>query len=205
MFLNIRDRAALLLAALSLVLVGASCWLLLAAAGGETPAATLPSFSIPEVSAAPDPGARGDGELVVDVEGAVARPGVVSLPGDARVADAIAAVGGYAPDADLAAAAMSLNLAARLSDGAQVYVPIIGLTEGPASSPAGGAPADGGLVNLNTASLDALEALPGIGPVTAQKIVAARTGQPFTNLDELVDRKVMNRGQLEGIRDLVTV
>jgi competence protein ComEA len=205
MSLNIRDRAALLLVALCLVLVGASSWILLAAAGGETPAAALPSFGIPEISAAPDPESAAGGDLVVDVEGAVARPGVVSLPGDARVADAIVAVGGYAPDADLAAAAKSLNLAARLSDGAQVYVPVIGAPEEPGSSPDGGAAADGGLVNLNTASLDELEALPGIGPVTAQKIVAARTGQPFSTLDELVDRKVMNRGQLDGIRDLVTV
>jgi competence protein ComEA len=64
---------------------------------------------------------------------------------------------------------------------------------------------DGELVNLNTASPEALDALPGIGPVTVQKIVAARDERPFATLDELIERDVMNRGQLDDIRDLVTL
>jgi competence protein ComEA len=123
------------------------------------------------------------------------------------VADAIRAAGGYADDADLAAAARSLNLAARLTDGAQVYVPVLGAPGGENGGAGGGGGGGGGagLVNLNTASAAALESLPGIGPVTAAKIIAAREETPFATLDELVDRKVMNRGQLEGIRDLVTI
>jgi competence protein ComEA len=141
---------------------------------------------------------------VVDVQGGVVRPGLVILAAGARVADAVAAAGGYAPSADLLAAAAALNLAATLTDGQQVFVPVAGLTGGPAGGDDGSGGGDG-LVDLNTASPEALEALPGIGPVTVQKIVAARAEQPFGSLDELVERKVLNRGQLEDIRDLVTL
>jgi competence protein ComEA len=118
------------------------------------------------------------------------------------VADALRAAGGYTPKADLNAAAGALNLAAVLADGAQVYVPMRG-----AAAAGGGAPptAGGGLVNLNTAAPEELDALPGIGPVTVQKIVAARAEQPFATLDEMVAREVIDRGQLEDIRDLVTL
>jgi competence protein ComEA len=143
-------------------------------------------------------GAPGD-ELVVDVEGGVASPGIHRLPGGSRVADALAAAGGYADGADLAAAAQQLNLAAALVDGQQIYVPMMG--EGPAQGGGNG----GGLVNLNRASQSDLEDLPGIGPVTAGKIIAARAEQPFATLDELVTRDVLTARQLEQIADLVTV
>ena len=117
------------------------------------------------------------------------------------MADALAAAGGYADTADLAAAAQSLNLAASLVDGQQIYVPILGA----APPAAGGGGATGGLLNLNRATQAELEALPGIGPVTAGKIIAARAEQPFATLDELVSRKVLSAHQLEQIADLVTV
>lgn len=149
--------------------------------------------------------------LVVDVAGAVARPGLVELPAGARVGDAIAAAGGYASDADLDAAGVALNLAQRLADGEQVRVPRIGETA--AAQPAAGTPGDasdptvpanGGLVNLNTATPEELEALPGIGPVTVQKIVAARQERPFASLEDAVQRGVIHRGQLEDIREHAT-
>lgn len=206
MTLDLRDRAALVLGGLAVILLGAAAWLLLAPVGeAAAQPIGMASMDPADGSAAPSAAiAKGSGMLVVDVEGAVNRPGVVTLPADARVADAVRAAGGYAADADLDAAARDLNLASSLTDGAQVYVPILGLAAQPGS---GGAdpPVGSGLVNLNTASPDALDALPGIGPVTVDKIVAARAEQPFTTLDELVDRKVMNRGQLDGIRDLVTI
>ena len=151
----------------------------------------FPSSTLAVASAAPV------GELVVDIQGGVVEPGIHRLPGGARVADALTAAGGYAETADLAAAARTLNLAAPVADGQQIYVPLLGET----------APGDaaGGLVNLNRATQSELEALPGIGPVTAQKIIDARAEQPFTTLDELVTREVLTARQLEQIADLVTV
>jgi competence protein ComEA len=142
------------------------------------------------------------GDVVVDVQGGVRHPGVVRLPAGSRVADALRAAGGYSRKADLNASAAALNLAAVLADGAQVRVPMLGAAAvGTGPSPAAGS----GLVNLNTASAEELDALPGIGPVTVQKIVAGRSEQPFTTLDEMVEREVIDRGQLEDIRDLVTL
>ena len=147
-----------------------------------------------------------DAPIVVDVEGGVIAPGVRELPAGSRVADAIAAAGGYAADADLAATAASINLAQPLSDGEQVVVPRIGDGAQPVASGAAstGATAGGGKVNLNTATPEELEALPGIGAVTVQKIVAARQERPFTSLEEAVERGVIHNGQLEDIRELAT-
>jgi competence protein ComEA len=136
----------------------------------------------------------------VDVEGAVQHPGIIELPAGSRVADAVEAAGGYSPQADLAAAAAQVNLAASLRDGQQIVVPMIGAPSGGSGGGAGG-----GLVDLNTASPEELDALPGIGPVTVQKIVAARAEQPFSSLDELVTRKVLTNAQVDKIRDLVTL
>jgi len=143
-------------------------------------------------------GAADGGELVVDIEGGVISPGIHRLPAGSRVADALAAAGGYAEGADLAAASRSLNLAAAVVDGQQIYVPVLG--EAPATGGAGS-----GLVNLNRASQSELEALPGIGPVTAKKIIDARAELPFATLDDLVAREVLTARQLEQIADLVTV
>jgi competence protein ComEA len=146
--------------------------------------------------------------LVIDVEGGVARPGIVKLRSGSRVADAILAAGGYSAEADLLAASQ-INLAAPLSDGQQVLVPVRNANPSTAggSGGAGGTPAGSGgaaLLNLNQATPEQLDALPGIGPVTVQKIVAARQERPFASLDELVERKVLTNSQLEKIRDQVT-
>ena len=202
MGLSPRDLLALAGASLAAVALGAAAWL---SFGGADPSAAAPGLVslAPAASASPVPSDAAADEMVVDVQGAVARPGLVRLAPGSRVADAISAAGGYTPQTDLLAAAASINLAAPLSDGAQVFVPVLGLAGGP--GPAASTGTGGGLVNLNTASPEALEALPGIGPVTVQKIVAARQERPFATLEELVEREVMNRGQLEDIRDLVTL
>jgi competence protein ComEA len=148
--------------------------------------------------------ASGGGDLIVDVEGGVAEPGIQHLPTGSRVADAIFAAGGYGPKADLAAAARQLNLAAELSDGQQVYVPQVGDAATSGGSPGTGS-GSGGPVNLNQATPEQLDALPGIGPVTVQKIVAARQERAFRSLDELVERKVLTASQLSKIRDQVSV
>jgi competence protein ComEA len=195
--MTIGDRIALAALATALVAVGLGAWLLLGfAAPSPTTGEALDPFGEPSISAGPVV----PDLLVVDVEGAVLRPGIFELPAGSRVADAIEAAGGYGPDADLAAAAAQVNLAALLHDGQQLVVPTLGV----ASGGSGGGEA-GGLVNLNSASPEALDALPGIGPVTVQKIVAARSEQPFASLEEMVTRKVLTTSQVDKIRDLVTL
>jgi competence protein ComEA len=196
------DRIAIGALVSAVVALGLGAWLVLAPLGGDSGsgAALDPLAALPSSSAAPHTG----GTLVVDVEGGVARPGIVQLPDGSRVADAIAAAGGYSPAADLAGAAAQINLASALHDGQQVLVPLQG-SGGGGGGGGGGSGGGGGLVDLNSADADALDALPGIGPVTVQKIIAARADQPFSTLEELVERKVMTSSQLEGIRDLVTL
>jgi competence protein ComEA len=148
-------------------------------------------------------------EMVVDVEGAVARPGIHRLPEGSRVGDAIDAAGGYSPQVDIVAAAAALNLAQALTDGAKIHVPARGeavaMTALP-RDPSAIAPSDsGGLINVNTATSEELDKLPGIGPVTAAKIIAAREQAPFASVDELLSREVVGSSTLEKLRALITV
>jgi competence protein ComEA len=162
------------------------------------------------------------GDLVVDVQGAVMRPGVHQLAAGSRVADAIAAAGGYGPRVDAVRAGRDLNLAAQLHDGDRVLVPSRddppetangsgsgggGSTVGSGASggSASGGSGAGGLIDLNHATASELDALPGIGPVTAQKIIAAREEQPFATIEALRDRKVIGASAFEKLKDLVTV
>jgi competence protein ComEA len=194
----IGDRIAVAALATALVAVGLGAWLLLAfSAAPPTPDDVLDPFGEPSSSAV----SLASELLVVDVEGAVLRPGIFELPAGSRVADAIEAAGGYSPQADLAAAAAGVNLAAVLRDGQQIAVPVIGTSTGGGGSGGG----VGGLIDLNTASPEALDALPGIGPITVQKIVAARDEQPFASLEEMITRKVLTNAQVDKIRDLVTL
>ena len=120
--------------------------------------------------------------LVVDVEGAVRRPGLVHLRSGARVSDAVSRAGGFARKADRA----GVNLAAPVADGQQVLVPRAGAAppSGAAASGSGAAPS--GPVSLSTATAEQLDTLPGIGPVTAQKIVAFREQHgPFRSVEGL--------------------
>jgi competence protein ComEA len=141
----------------------------------------------------------GPTELVVDVAGAVVRPGLQRLhPGD-RVGDAIAAAGGYAPRVDLARASESLNLAQPLADGVKVLVPELGIDArtGPSEQDA--------RIDVNRADQGELETLPGIGPVTARKIMEARTDAPFDSVRQLRARGVVGDSVFDDIKDLVRV
>jgi competence protein ComEA len=149
---------------------------------------------------APAGGGAAPADVVVDIAGAVARPGILRLREGDRIADAIEAAGGYGPRVDLAATARSLNLAQPLVDGSKVVVPELG-TE-PVFA---GAPAADGLIDLNTADQAALESLPGIGPVTAGKIMTARDEQAFAAVEDLRDRDLVGDAVFEDIRDLVRV
>lgn len=142
--------------------------------------------------------------LIVDVAGAVVTPGLVRLVAGSRVGDALAAAGGFAAGADLAAASAALNLAAPLTDGAQVRVP--SLLDAPAlARPAAGSATADDRPDLNRASATDLEALPGIGPVTAERIVAARAENPFRAVDELRTRGLVGEATFTRIRDLVRI
>lgn len=210
------DRIMLATGGSALVLAIAAGWVMFApvtdAELSSDPAGLVVGTPGAPASVSPPPSVPASGTIVVDVEGAVAQPGIRELVAGSRVADAIAAAGGYAADVDLAATAAGINLAETLSDGQQLRVPRIG--EGGASASAQGQPdgdgtavggtGGGGLINLNSATPEQLEALPGIGPVTVQKIVAARQQQPFASLDDAVQRGILNRGQLEDIQGLAT-
>ena len=133
--------------------------------------------------------------LVVDVSGAVRRPGLEQLPPGARVADAIAAAGGATAHADVGA----VNLAAPLADGLQVVVPARG-----AAAAAGGAPSPTAPVDLNSATAEQLDALPGIGPTTAQKIVAYRQEHgAFRSAEELDGVPGIGAGRIAQLKGLV--
>jgi competence protein ComEA len=203
--LLLRDRVLLAALALSLCLLAAAGWII-AAPQSPPSAETAAPLGLSGIgSSAASATATASGSLVVDVEGAVARPGIIELPVGSRVADALRAAGGYTDATDLAAAAAGLNLAAPLTDGTQILVPVKGAAPAGGGSASGGGGGPGGLVNLNTATPEELDALPGIGPVTVQKIVAARTERPFASLEEAVERDALDNGQLEKIRDLATV
>lgn len=161
------------------------------------------------------------GDVIVDVEGAVVRPGLQRLGAGMRVGDAIAAAGGFSPQVDATAAASALNLAQPLADGVKIHVPARGATPVAVADPAGGvlshpgAPppaasalgsaAGGALIDLNLADSALLDTLPGIGPVTAAAIIAARETAPFASVEDLRGRGVVGPATYEGIRALVTV
>ncbi|MBV8480957.1 MAG: ComEA family DNA-binding protein [Actinobacteria bacterium] len=132
-------------------------------------------------------------QLVVDVAGAVRRPGLYRLAPGTRIADAVAAAGGTTAKAD----STLVNLAAPLADGEQVLVPARGAA-------AGGAPSPTAPLDLNTASAEQLDALPGVGPATAQKIVDYRQQHgPFHTVDELEGVPGIGPSKLAQLKGLV--
>lgn len=157
--------------------------------------AAPPAAAIEIVEAEPSANAS-PAIVIVDVAGAVARPGVVQLPAGSRVIDALAAAGGIGPGADL----IPLNRAAVLRDGERIYVPRAGEVV-PASAAGKGETR----VDLNRASQAELETLPGVGPSTAAKIIRAREQRPFARTDELQTRGLVGARVYGDLRDLVIV
>ncbi len=139
-------------------------------------------------------------KLVVYVTGAVAQPGLYRLQEGSRVAGAVARAGGVTPSADTEA----VNLAAPLADGMQVSIPsrVAGAAGTAAAAPGASAPA--GRVSLNAATLDELDELPGVGPVTAQKIVDYRSAHGgFGSVDDLDAIPGIGPVRIEQLRELV--
>lgn len=149
--------------------------------------------------------------FMVDVEGAVVRPGVYKLSEGSRLQDALIAAGGLAQTADRQAVAKRFNLAAKLSDGVKIYIPAAGeqtssSTQGAlgvqSSAESSTQNSESGLVSINTASESQLDTLPGIGPVTAGKII---TGRPYGSIEELRDKKIVTQSVFEKIKDKISL
>lgn len=139
-------------------------------------------------------------ELIVHVDGAVVAAGVYNLESDARVTDAIAAAGGLTSEADQS----RINLAAKVSDGQKIHIPKIG--ESVSRSVGGSVGQIAGesasqLININTASESELDKLPGVGPVTAGKIIASR---PYNAPEDLLTKKVVSSSTYEKLKDFIT-
>ncbi len=176
------------------------------------PAPALPLVTpaaAPAPSALAPPGAANQvvtgaaNHLVISVVGRVRRPGLVRLPEGARVADALDAGGGAVPGTDL----VGLNLARRLSDGEQL---LVGVAPPPGQPVDGGAPAAPAgpppKVNLNTATLEQLDALPFVGRVTAQRIRDWRAAHGrFTSVDQLREVDGIGQSRFARLKDLVRV
>ncbi|MFI6272547.1 helix-hairpin-helix domain-containing protein [Micromonospora zamorensis] len=181
------------------VVLGAAGWAWRSRPQSE-PVAPLVSVA---ASAAPadQPSASGSGELVVAVAGKVRKPGLVRLPAGSRLADAVQAAGGALPGVDVAL----LNPARKVTDGELI---VVGVTPPPApAGPAvGGAPPAVGPLNLNTATLAQLDALPGVGPVLAQRILTHRDQHGgFKAVGDLRQVDGIGDARYEQLKDLVTV
>lgn len=205
-------------AGLVVLLVGTFGLLSMRGASSSAGGVLIESAGVPltATSLVPEtPSTTEDAKIWVQVVGAVRRPGVYQISADSRVFDAVAEAGGFTDDADQEAIA----LAARLSDGCTIEVPRAGepaaggvrgpvqstegIVSGAAADPAaGGSPS--APVLLNTATLEQLDSLPGIGPSLAQQIIAYRDTQgPFTSVDQLTDVPGIGPAKLEQLRPLV--
>lgn len=188
-----------------------------AVVSAKLPPVQMVSSAAPSPSATP-PTAIADGPVVVSVVGLVHKPGLVTLQPGARIADAVTSAGGTLDGADL----IGLNMAQRVADGEQIVVgiapapgeptklgsgvtPSSGGPGSPGSSTSSSGPA-AGPIDLNSATVEQLDTLPGIGPVTAAAIVAWRDANgKFTSVDQLADVDGIGPTRLEKLRSLVRV
>lgn len=193
---------AVLLGVLTLVGVAIMSWKGVTGTSTADPPAPAPAVlsTLPLASSAPSP-IQPPQELVVSVAGHVAKPGLVTLAPGARVADALSAIPPL-PDANAGA----VNLARKLNDGEQILLPGPGeQTNAPPEQP-GGVGEPGGVISLNSATAAQLQALPGVGPATAQAIVEHRQARGnFTSVEQLMEVKGIGPAKFEKLRGHVTL
>ena len=146
--------------------------------------------------------------LVVDIRGAVAKPGVYTLAAGSRVQDALALAGNPLPNAET----RSFNLARKINDGEQIYVPLIGEATAVPPTPAKGGPSTAatktpiGKINVNTATLEELDLLPGIGPAIAQRIIDYRKENGvFKQIEDLKKVRGIGDSIFDQIKELITL
>lgn len=159
------------------------------------PVVTVPSATTPATTEGPG--------VVVQASGAVRSPGVYRLPVGSRVVDLLERSGGPAPDLDLD----RVNLAAPLADGQRVWMPRLGESSAPIVAGAGeGSFSAATAIDVNHASADRLDSLPGIGPTLAAAIVADRERHgAFRSVDDLLRVKGLSRSKVDAVRDLVVI
>jgi len=146
--------------------------------------------------------AKKDG-ITIDIAGSVMNPGVYDLPLNTRIQDAVAIAGGLSASADKEFISKNINLAAKLSDGAKIYIPQIGESVKGRTSTTGitGSTANN-QININSASEQELDTLPGIGPVTSQKIIS---GRPYNSIEDLLSKKIVGSKVFEEIKEKISV
>lgn len=179
----------------AVVLIAGVGWLAL------RPAPPPAELTLPKAAPAGEPksGTAASEAVTVHAAGAVATPGVYRLPPGSRVADLLSAAGGAIGDADLD----QLNLAAPLADGERILVPRRGETIAPAVD---AAPSTSAKVDLNTATAEELDKLPGVGPATAEAIIRYReTRGRFRSVTQLLEVRGIGEAKLEQLRPLVKV
>jgi competence protein ComEA len=178
-------RLPILLLAISLLCIASSVFFVVRSVQNQSPIQFSKEASDSAIAAR---------DIVIEVSGGVEKPGVYHMPPTARVGDAVAAAGGLSVLANKTTISTQMNMAGKLKDGMKVYVPQNETSHNISTfsvHPTGTSEnvPDQAAVNINSSSLDELDSLAGVGPVTAQKIIS---GRPYNSLDDLVKKKVMN-------------
>ncbi len=201
-------RAELILLSISLIIALFSGVIFLK----SLPSQEEKQIKVASVNQTIDPGRKQESKILVDLSGAVENPDVYEISSGARLKDVLIMAGGLSSDANRGFFAKNFNLARTLADQEKIYIPtvedfesgnvqitqdqIVGQVAGTTTSNSQSK------ISLNSASMQELDTLPGVGKVTAQKIIQNR---PFTRLEELTDRKITNKATFEKIKDLISL
>ena len=160
----------------------------------------LGNSASPEVTFETDTSSQETAQAAVDIEGAVVNPGVYKLKPGSLLQDALIAAGGASEQADREWMQKNLNLASKLVDGQKIYIPKRGET-GTFTVIQGVEGNSTALININSASQSQLDSLPGVGPVTSEKIISNR---PYSSINELLEKKIVGQVTFDKIKDKIT-